>query len=254
MKNLYLYRRILWDMAKIQLKSKYAGSKLGIWWAVVIPLILAGSIDFVFTKIYNIKISHYSLFVLAGIIPWLFFCNALTEATNSFFDSKQLLRQNIFPREFIPISSVLSNFLNFLIGLIFLLPLFLIFNFKIIACLGFLLIVILCNFVFVVGLGILFSSINVFFRDLNHFLSISFMAWFWVTPIFYSLDMLPPSFRWVCLVNPLTHYVTAYREILFKAEALSFFTVFILFLISFISFISGYLFFIKKEQNLLKKI
>ena len=177
-KKIYLYRHVLISMSISQFKAKYAGSKLGIWWAVIIPLLLAGSINLVFTRAFNVNVKHYTLFVLSGIIPWLFFSNALMEAVNSFTGNASLIKQSIFPREFIPIASIAGNLLNFLVGFIFLLPLFIIVNYKVLFMAGFLIILIICYFLFIVGIGFLFSTINVFFRDLGHFLSVGFMVWF----------------------------------------------------------------------------
>lgn len=200
-------------MAIKQFKAKYAGSKFGIWWTVITPLLLALSINFVFMAVFQINIPNYTLFVLAGIIPWFFFTNALTETTNSFLTSSSVLKQTILPLEFIPISSILANLFNFLIGLIFLLPLFIIMNFKVISFLPLLFIIIMFHLLFIIGLGFPFSYFNVLFRDLSHFLSIGFMIWFWLTPIFYSLEMLPHNLRWICLLNPMTYYTILYQNI-----------------------------------------
>jgi len=254
-KKIYLYRYALWDMAMVQLKTKYAGSRLGIWWAVVIPLILTASINFVFNVVFKIEIKHYTLFILSGIIPWFFFTNALTEATNSFIINSSILKQRAsFPCEFIPISSILANLLNFLIGLGFLLPLFIIFNLRVIWLLPFLLLIIILNFIFLVGLGILFSCFNVFFRDLAHFISIGFMIWFWITPVFYSLDIIPFPFRWICLFNPMTHYIVLYQDVLFRARTSSLLNLSVVFLISLIFILLGYIILVKKESLLLKRI
>lgn len=253
-KKIYFFRRTLWDIAISQLKAKYAGSKLGIWWAVVTPLILAVSINFVFNVVFKIEIKNYTLFVLAGIIPWFFSMNALTEAANSFITNSSILKQGAFPREFIPVSSILANLLNFLIGLVFLLPLFIILDFRITGLLPLLLSVIILNFIFIIGLGVLFSCVNVFFRDLTHFMSIGFMVWFWITPVFYSLDMIPFPFRWICLFNPMTHYIILYQNVLFHAKAPSLISLLTAFLISLISIFIGYSIFLKKEPSLLKRI
>jgi len=253
-KKIYLYRYTLWDMALAQLKAKYAGSKLGIWWAVVTPLILTASINFVFNVVFKIEIKNYTFFVLAGIIPWFFSMNALTEAANSFIINSSVLKQSTSPHEFIPLASILANLLNFLIGFIFLLPLFIIFNFRITALLPFLAWVIIFNFIFIIGLGMLFSCANVFFRDLIHFMSIGFMVWFWITPVFYSLDMIPFPFRWICLLNPLTYYIILYQDVLFYVKEPPLIDLSVVFLISLIAFLGGYLVFLKKEPLLLKRI
>lgn len=253
-RRLYLCRRPLWDMAVSQLKAKYAGSYLGIWWAVFTPLLLAASINFVFGKVFKVGINNYTLYVLAGIIPWLFSTNALLEATNSFSAKAAVFKQAILPAELIPLSSILANFLNFLIGFIFLLPVFIIVNFQVVKFTPFLFIVLLLHFLFVLGLGFLFSLANVFFRDFTHFLSIFIMIWFWITPIFYSADMLPWPFRLVCLLNPMSYYVMLYQHVLFQAKMPSPAILSVSSLLSILFFLAGYLTFAKNEPRLLKVI
>lgn len=254
LKRVYKGRRILYVMFVKQFKEKYAGSKLGIWWAIVTPLVLALSINFVFNNVFNIRFPNYTLFVLAGLIPWYFFVNSLTEAANSFTVYAPLLNQATFPREFISIASILSNLLNLILALVFLLPLFVIFNPSIIRLLPCLVLVVILHSIFIMGLGFMVSSVNIFFRDLNHFLSILFMVWFWVTPVFYSLDMVQEHFRWVCNYNPMTYFVAMYQTILFKATLPSFAVFMASFFISVLSFIVGYSFFVTKERDLLKRV
>jgi len=241
-------------MSLKQLKSKYAGSQLGIWWAVFTPLLLAASINFVFTRVFNITIPNYSLFVLAGIIPWFFTTNALSEATNSFSVNKAVLKQGIFPREFIPLSSVMANFLNFLVGLVFLLPIFVVLNPRTVNLLPLLLLVIVVHFIFILSLGLLFAIVNIHFRDLSHFLTTAFMVWFWVTPVFYSLEMLNFPYRWICLVNPMTYFVILYQDILCNARIPNLNTFIIALTISIATSLFTYSLFIRSESSLLKKI
>jgi ABC-2 type transport system permease protein len=253
-KKIYFSRNILWDMSKKQLRLKYVGSRLGIWWAVVTPLVLAASINFVFTKALNVNMPNYTFFILSGLMPWLFFSASLTEATNSFITQVSISRQAVFPREFMPFSTVLANFINFLIGLIFLIPLFIILDPKILWFLLFLFPIMMLHLIFVLGLGILFSLVNVFFRDLSHFLSIAFMIWFWITPIFYSLDALSSPYREICMLNPMSYYVILYQAVLFKAKVPPASLMLTASLISLSTFIIGYILFIKKESVLLKRI
>jgi len=241
-------------MAAVQLKAKYAGSALGIWWAVVTPLLLAFCINFIFTAVFKAAIESYTLYLLAGILPWLFFNAALSEATNSFLVSSPIVKQGLFPREFVPIASVLSNFLNFLIGFIFLLPVFILCNHKVLGAAPSLLFILPLHFLFIAGLGLLFALTNVFLRDLGHLLSVGFMVWFWVTPVFYSLEMIPFPFRWICLLNPMTYYVEAYKQVLFNAKPPSVPSFFILLLLALGFVLAGYRLFLKKEAALLKKI
>ncbi len=253
-KKIFFNRRTLWDMANRQLKAKYSGSKLGIWWAVITPLILAASINFIFTKVFKINIPNYTLFVLSGIIPWIFLSNTLLEATNSFTIHASILKQAIFPSELVPLSTVLANFLNFLIGFAIILILFIILELKVVMVLLFLIFPLASHFIFIIGLSFLFSCWNIFSRDVSHLLSIGLMIWFWITPVFYSLKMLPFPYRWICLLNPMSYYVILYRQILYKAEIPSLPISGLSFLIALISFFIGYCVFLKQEAELLKRV
>ena len=247
-------RAILKGMTVKKFRAKYSGAMLGVWWAVATPLILAFSINIIFTHVFKVEIPNFTLFVLSGIIPWLFFSNTIMEMTGSFAANSAILKQGIFPREFIPVSCVFANFLSFLIGIIFLLPLFFIANPRIIKVLPFLILIFILHSVFLVGLGMIFSALNAFYDDLTHFLSVGLMLWFWITPVFYSLQMLNFPYRWICLFNPLTYYVALYRQVLYEGIVPSFNLIGISFLISVVFFIGGYRFFIKREPELFKKL
>ena len=196
----------------------------------------------------------YYLFVLAGIIPWMFFINALNEAANSFSVNRSILKQGVFPRELVPLSCVLAYLLNFLIGFIFLLPLFAAADVRVAVFIPVLFLLALLEFIFIAGASLLLSCLNVFWPDLRCMLPVIFMVWFWITPVFYSLNMLTPSLRWICLLNPVTHYIVAYQRILFEIKPPAFSSFFLLSCLSFLSIALGGLFFIKKESQLLKRI
>jgi len=253
-KRIYFYRHTLWDMSVKQLKAKYAGSILGISWAVINPLLIMLAITFVFTIVFKIEINNFSLFALAGIFPWMFFSAALSEATSSILSQQSVLRQFNLPREIIPLSSVLSNFLNFLIGWIIIYPLFISFNPKIISLLPLLIIVLLLNFFFVSGLGLALSVLNVFFRDIGQLLGVLLMLWFWITPVFYSLDMIPEKFRLISNFNPMVPYIVYYREVIFTGHAPGLSVSVGIFGWAFISMILGLLVFSSLESRLLKRI
>lgn len=253
-KGIIRYRHALMDMTVSQLKSKYAGSYLGIWWAVITPLILAVCINFVFRSVFSIKIPNYTLFVLSGIIPWLFFANTFMDSAVSFTTYSSILKQGIFPREIIPVSIVLSNLLNFLLGFVFMLPLFIMMNLRVAALLPVLAIIILLQAFFIMGLGLFFSAASVFLRDLNHLLSIGLMVWFWVTPVFYSQKMLNLPYRVILILNPMTYYVSSFRQILFGGGVPSAVNLTAVLLLSLVSFSLGYIFFLRTEPSLLKRI
>lgn len=253
-KKIYFYRYALWNMTIKQLKAKYSGSILGISWAIINPFLVTFAITFVFMVIFKAEIKNFPLFVLSGIFPWMFFSNAISEATGSILNQQNILRQFNLPRELLPLSSILSNFLNFLLGWLIIYPLFFFFKLKIITLLPLLIIILLLNLLFVCGLGLTLSVLNVFFRDIGHLLGVLLMFWFWITPVFYSVDMISTRFRWVCNFNPMTPYVVYYREIVFRGIIPNL-SIFIgIFLWAFISLILGLWVFWRFEPKLLKRI
>lgn len=251
--QLYKQRSFILSLAKKELKSKYSGSKLGLWWALILPLLLALSINAVFTKAFKVAIPNYTLFVLSGILPWIFFSQSLSESTNSFLNNLPMLKQCVFLREVIPLSSVFGNFLNFSLGMLVIIPLFVIFNYKIIFFIPLLALLLIFFLIFLCGLGLIFSLANVFYRDVSCFLSLGLMIWFWITPIFYSLEMVPYPYRIACLINPFTYFTIIFRDLLYYGRIdlkLCLLTMFI----SLATFFIAYSIFIWKEKELLKRV
>jgi len=191
---------------------------MGVSWAVLNPLLIMFAITFVFTVILKIGIKNFSLFALSGIFPWMFFSNAISESAFSILNQRNVLHQFNLPRELIPLSSVLANFLNFLIGWCIVYPVFFFYNPKIIFLFPYLTLIIILNLVFVIGLGLMLSVWNVFLKDIGHLLNVLLMFWFWITPVFYSLDMIPENFRWVFNANPMTYYVVFYKDVIFRGS------------------------------------
>ncbi len=253
-RKVYQYRHTLWDMAIAQFRTKYSASLLGISWAVINPVLIMLAVTFVFTVVFRIEIKDFPFFVLSGMLPWMFFSNALSEAANSILGQQNILRQFNLPREILPLSSILSNFINFLLGWLIIYPLFLFFNPKIAYCFPLLVIVLLLNFFFVCGLGLILAVLNVFMRDTSQLLNILLMLGFWVTPVFYSIEMVPLKFRWICNLNPMTPYITYYREVVFMGNAPSILVFTSSFFLALVSLISGFLVFLKFEAKLLKRI
>ena len=251
--NIFLHMDSLWALSKKELSLKYHGTKLGLWWALILPLLLAFSISLIFTKAFKVAIPNYTLFVLSAILPWIFFSQSLSEVTNSFLANASILKQGIFPREIIPISSVLGNFLNFILGLSVIMPLFILFNYKVIFFIPLLALLLLFFAIFVCGLGLIFSSMNMFYKDVSCFLSLGLTVWFWITPVFYSRDMIPYPYKLINLVNPLTLFMSNFRDLLFYCRV-DFCAIFSSVFISIVFFIGGYYIFLVREKELLKRL
>lgn len=217
-RKIYSYRHSLWSISGKQFKAKYAGSILGLFWVIINPLLMVLVITFVFTAVFKTQVKDFALFVLAGILPWMFFSGALSEATSSLLTQKSVLHQFSLPKEILPLSSVLYYFMNFLLSWCIVYPIFVFHNPKIIFLVPGLLMLFLLTYFFTCGIALLFSVVNILLRDIEHLMGILFMFWFWVTPVFYSVDMVPVEFRWIFNFNPMSTFILCYRDIIFMAK------------------------------------
>jgi len=252
--KVYSYRRTLWNMAVKQFKAKYASSVLGIFWVIINPLLMMLAITFVFTVVFKTEINNFALFVLSGILPWMFFSGALSEATPSLSTQKSVLHQFSLPKEIIPLSIALSYLMNFLMSWIIVYPVFLFQKPGIIAVAVLLPVIFLLTYIFTSGVSLLFSVINVIFRDLEHLTGTLLMFWFWVTPIFYPVEMVPGNLRWVFNFNPFSAFVLFYRDIIFYCRIPKLSTFLEVIIWAFLSLLLGILVSTWFESSALKRI
>src|SRR6202795_3059111 len=218
--NLFRYRGLIQSLVARDLKARYRGSVLGFFWSFVNPLLLLLVYSFVFSTIMpntTKGIQPYALFMFCGILPWTWFSAALSEATNSLISGGNLIKKVLFPAEILPIVSVLTNMVNFFLGLLILLPsliyfgrLHLSFN------LLWFPLTVLVQLVFTLALGLLLSALTVHFRDIRDLLANILMLWFFATPIIYSWRQENVQrFKALFDLNPFTHIAISYQEILF---------------------------------------
>lgn len=248
------HRQIIKSMVVKNLRGKYIGSTLGISWAIINPLLIMLVITFIFSQVMKTEIKYFSILVLSALLPWNFFINSIMESTASMESNAQILRQFVMPREVIPISIVMANLINFLFGFLIVIPIFIIFNTAIIKCILILPLIIFLHFIFTLGISMAFSIINVYFKDLSQLLNTVVMFFFWLTPVFYTLDMIPRSYRWLVLVNPSTCFVDIYRSLLYVGNFSSPLMWWLASFFALISIIAGYLLFINREADVLKRI
>ena len=167
-----------------------------------------------FDYIMKIRVKNFPMFFMCGYLPWSYFSSAVMVCLSSLSDSGYLIKAVSFPREIIPLSIVFSALLHFLITFVFVFPLLVLYGYLPRGAYFILPMIILLQTVFIFGLGLFFSSIHVFFRDLRYILEVVLMAWFWLTPIAYPISLIPDRYLFFYKLNPMTLFVTAYREVL----------------------------------------
>lgn len=224
--ELYRFRDLLYYLVVRELKARYKGSLLGFLWTLVNPLLMMLVFTAVFTIITpNNTVPQYPVFLLCGLLPWNFFSAGVMTSIGSVVGNANLVKKVYFPREVLPIASVLAQLVNFLLALVVLFGLLFIFRADISSRLYLLPLVILIQTCFITGIALFLSAVNVYYRDTMMIMDVVILAWFFLTPIFYPLQILPQSYeafgvtlnihRLMYILNPMASIINAYRDLLY---------------------------------------
>lgn len=253
-KNLYEYRELLSTSVKKEIRGKYKGAWLGILWSYLNPLLMLVVYSFVFSIIMRVQIENYTMYLFTALIPWNFFVTSISQGSFSVISNGAILKKVYFPREIVPISSVTANTVNFMISCL------IIFFFLAVTGIGFskyillLPLVLLVQYILLLGIVFFVSSMTVYARDLEHIISVILMAGMYATPIFYTMEMVPDKFKKIIKLNPMTNIIQSYRDIMFYKRMPDLKKLGIMFLISIIIFVLGYMFFKKTEKSFVEEL
>ena len=253
-KNLYNYRELLKTNVKKEIRGKYKNSFLGVLWSFLNPLLQIAVYAIVFTLILRNTQENYVIFLCCGLIPWTFFSTAISRSAFTMIENGNILKKVYFPREILPISVVTSEAVNFLISTI------IIFAFVIFSGLGItkyvLLypIVFLAQYLLLIAISFIVSSICVYIRDLQHFIGIFLQLLFYATPIVYSTETIPTEFAWILNLNPMTYIINGYRDIFYNQTMPNVNALLILICIVLITIIIGYLIFNKLQKGFAEEL
>jgi len=227
-KELYQYRELLRNLVVRDLKVRYRNSVLGVLWSLLNPLLMTLVFTVVFTLMIPSDIPNYPVFFMCGFLPWTFLSSSLNGATGSIINNSNLIKKVYFPRDILPLSDVLANLVQFLVALLVLFAMVYVFQMKFTLAVLMLPLIILTQVMFVAGLALLLSTANVFYRDTQHILSVVLQAWFFLTPIFYPITVLPESAEilgftldiqlWVRRLNPMASLIASYRDVVYRGD------------------------------------
>jgi lipopolysaccharide transport system permease protein len=241
---------LLQNLVLKDFRIRYRNMSLGVLWSFVNPLVMMGVLTFVFTRIYpNPTMTNFPVFILCGLVPYNFYSFALNVGTTSLLDNQSLVKRVRCPRRIFPIAAVLANCLHFLIQIALLFAFVFAFGYRVNRFWPWLGVIWVLEIVFVCGLALITSVLDVYYRDVRYLVDASNVVMFWLVPIFYSFEMIPQQYRPLYLFNPIAAVVVAGREVLLHGRAPAPGIIEALAVISVGSFALGYVIFGRLESK-----
>lgn len=199
-------------------RGRYKHTKVGMLWSLASPVMFLLIFYFLFQRVINLDIPRYASYAFTGIVVWNWTQQALIASTSSISSNQALVAQPGFPVAALPIVSVTSSMLNLAIAFPLLLLLAWLDGGQIRPALVALPIVVAAQFLLVLAIGYIIAAINVSLRDVEQILPIGLQLGYYMTPIFFSLSNVPAEFHGVFMANPMTHIITAYRDVIMYGQ------------------------------------
>jgi ABC-2 type transport system permease protein len=223
---------LLYNLTLRELRGKYKRSALGWLWSIINPLALIAVYSIVFGVFFDVDtpvgdpsgLHVYALFLVTGLLPWTFLSNGLSGAVGSVVANEALVKKVYFPRAVLPASSVAAWFASFGVELLVFGVVLLIAGNMILPWIPAVMVLMLLQVAFVLGVGMILAALNVYFRDVQHFLAILLNIWFYATPIIYPPDLPPEEYELLGVtipvqkildLNPMAIFIDAYRSLLY---------------------------------------
>jgi ABC-type polysaccharide/polyol phosphate export permease len=212
---------VTFNFLRKELKVRYAESLLGPIWIVLYPMLLTITSTGVFAFVFQEKVGNnpYFLYTMIGFISWVFFSQTINQATRSLVWNRELVVNANFHKESIILSIAFSKLVDYLVNLLVFLFIYSL-MIRWISCWKVLLIlpILVVQLFFQIGLSLVFSALNVYYRDIQNIVGVFLQLLFYVSPIVYPLDIVPQRFRVFINYNPFAQIVVAYRGVIFEGK------------------------------------
>ena len=217
LRDLWQYRDLLYILTMRDIKVRYKQTLLGAAWAIIQPLFTMLIFTLFFGKLAGMPSDGipYPIFAYAGLLPWTFFSNAVTNSGNSLVGNSNLITKIYFPRMIIPMASVASGLLDFVIAFGLLIVLMFYYGVGLSINLLMLPVLLVLTSLLAIGVGMWMSALNVKYRDIRYALPFLVQLGMFASPIIYPLSLVPEKWRWLMALNPLAGQIEAYRSAFF---------------------------------------
>lgn len=223
--SIWRYRGFILASVAREFRARYLNSLLGAAWALLGPLAMIVVYTLIFSRVMGSRLPGmeayygYSIYLCAGVLTWNLFADILTGSVTVFVDHANLIKKLNFPRLCLPLVVLLNALVTFVVGFLLFLTFLVISGSFPGVVIIYVLPLLLLEVCFALALGLLLGVVNVFFRDVGHLLRIGLQFWFWLTPVVYTVSILPEAFRPWMVFNPMTGLITAFQQLLVYGES-----------------------------------
>lgn len=221
LKQLVSHREMLWAWTGRTIRGRYQQSVLGWFWAIVQPAALVAVYTVIFTRFVRVDTGEtpYIVFSYVALVPWTLFSTSLVDMSNSLVQNMNLVTKIYFPREVLPVASMLARLLDFGVAAVLLVILIVVYQVPLFPV-GwlFLPLILAIQLALMLGLGLASAALNVFSRDVQPLLTLVIQLWFYASPIIYPVSLVPDRLRPFYFLNPMAGVIEAYRAVLLHGE------------------------------------
>lgn len=255
LRTVWRYRELLYFLVWRDVKVRYKQTALGVTWVLLQPILSTVVFSGLFGILLDVPTGEipYPLFAMSGLVVWQYFTGALNRSSTSLVDSTSLITKVYFPRLIIPLSTVLGGLLDFAISFLALFGLLLLYRIRFNWAILTLPLFLLLGVITALGYGLWFTALNVRYRDVKHLMPFVVQIWMYLTPVVYSIELIPPRFRWLLSLNPMTGVVAGFRWALLGSPFPQAGNTAIIFSISIlmtvIVLVGGLMYFVKTERT-----
>ncbi|MCE1255101.1 MAG: ABC transporter permease [Anaerolineae bacterium] len=210
--GIYKYRELVIQFVRRDVITRYKRSALGFAWTMLNPLGTMLILTFVFSNLFH-AVQGYPIYILSGIIAWTFFSQTTTASLTQNVLGAPLLHKIYLPRTTFTVSAIGTGIVNLVLSIVPLLLIIFLMGFPFHITFFFIPLSIIILAAFALGVGLLFSTIALFFPDVVEMYQIALTAWMYMTPIFYPIDIIPePQRQWLIMFNPMYYLVEVFRQ------------------------------------------
>lgn len=216
--NIWKYRELASELFWTYLKLRHVGSVLGFIWTLLNPVLYILTYWIVFSVIIKMGLDNYPLFLIPGYLAWSFTFGAIVNSSDSILQSKELITKIAFPNEIIVITNVAVGFVDFIISLFIFSIVALIFFAPVSSYMIFVPVIIFFQILLTTGVSMLVACISVYYKDVPKLIVILGNIFFFLTPIFYPLELIPSGYQDLALINPLAQIINIYHDLIYYKE------------------------------------